>query len=59
MNCRICGKPVILQPSAQERAKKFGGRPKDYTRLFTVHGECAVKKRQQETLQLIRRITQS
>ncbi len=40
MNCSICNKPIILKPSAAERAKKFGGKPSDYTRLFTTHAEC-------------------
>lgn len=54
-NCNICGKPVILVPSAAERARKFGGKPDDYTNLFTVHGECLVDKRANAVLDLIRR----
>ena len=26
MKCTICEKPIILEPSASERAKKFGGK---------------------------------
>jgi hypothetical protein len=56
MNCKICNKPITLQPSAAERAKKYGGKPSDYTKLFTTHAECAVAKREQETLSLMRKI---
>lgn len=45
MNCTICGKPVVLVPSASERAKKFGGKPSDYTKLFTAHAACQLEKR--------------
>ena len=57
MNCTICGKPIVLIPSAAERARKFGGVPSDYTKLFTAHGECQVAKREAETVALMRRIT--
>jgi len=53
-NCTICNKPIKLVPSAKERADKHGGKPSDYTNLFTTHTECALKKRKQETLDLIR-----
>ena len=49
MNCTICNKPIILIPSAKERAKKFGGKPSDYTRLFTTHSQCALNKRKNDT----------
>lgn len=55
MNCTICGKPIQLVPSAKERAKKFGGKPSDYTKLFTTHADCLIEKRNQETLDLIRK----
>lgn len=55
-NCTICGKRVVLVPSAAERARRFGGKPSDYTKLFTEHAECVVKKRELETLELIRRL---
>lgn len=57
MNCTICTKPIVLVPSAQERADKFGGRASDYTRLFTTHSRCFVAKRNAETVQLIKRLT--
>lgn len=54
MNCTICGKPIILVPSAKERAEKFGGSPADYTKLFTEHADCTVRKREQEAIELMR-----
>lgn len=56
MNCTLCGKPIVLVPSAKERADKFGGRPSDYTSLFTQHTSCARAKRDQDTLALMRKI---
>jgi len=49
MNCTICPKPITLVPSAKDRAVKFGGRPNDYTRLFTSHAECFIAKRGADT----------
>ena len=57
MNCTICGRPIQLTPSAQERAKKFGGQPSDYIHLFTTHSVCAVAKRRNATYALMRRLT--
>ena len=59
MNCTICHKPIILVPSAKERAKKFGGKPNEYTKLFTEHAECVIAKRQRETSELIKRSQKS
>lgn len=56
MNCTICGKPVVLRPSAAERAAKFGGVPGDYTKLFTEHSKCTINKRNQDTLDLMRNL---
>jgi hypothetical protein len=53
-NCTICNKPVILVPSAQERAAKFGGTPGDYIGLFMTHSRCALEQRHADTLALIR-----
>ncbi len=55
-NCTICGKKIVLVPSAEERAVKFGGKASDYTKLFTTHSDCAVKQRSQESTDLMRRI---
>jgi len=53
--CTICGGPIELNPSAVERAKKFGGKPDDYTRRFTTHAQCEIDKRERETRELIAR----
>jgi len=53
--CKYCGKPVVLKPSAEERAKKYGETPTFYRRLFPNHGACEVKARENETLSLLRR----
>jgi len=53
MACRICKKKIALVPSAAERAKKFGGKPSDYTNLFTTHTDCFLKERKSGTLELI------
>ena len=54
--CTICGKEIVLVPSAAERAKKYGGVPSDYTNLFTSHSECQVKQRSQASTELMRKI---
>ena len=56
MKCIHCNKEIVLIPSAAERARKFGGQPSDYTRLFTAHSDCTIKARNEETLELIRRL---
>ena len=58
MNCNYCKKPVILVPSAAERAAKYGGKAKDYTNLFPYHSQCLIGARAKETSALIRRINQ-
>lgn len=55
MNCSICGKGITLIPSAVERAKKYGGKPSDYTKLFTAHLTCIVEKRNKDVSALIAR----
>ena len=55
MDCTICKKPIVLVPSAEERAKKFGGTPAFYTRLFTEHAACVLTRRATETSELIYR----
>lgn len=51
--CTICGKSIVLVPSAAERAEKYGGKPSDYTNLFTTHHACAIAQRNRETSELI------
>lgn len=55
-NCTICGKKIVLVPSAADRAKKFGGEASDYVKMFTTHSECAVNKRSQESTDLMRKL---
>lgn len=57
MNCKICGEPVVLVPSAAERAAKYGGSAKDYIALFTTHAACFIEKRRREVGELMRRLT--
>lgn len=57
MKCTICGKPVLLVPSAKERAKKYGGKPSDYTELFTEHSACTINKRNEDVLKLMRKMS--
>lgn len=54
MNCLYCGKKIVLVPSAQERARKYGGKPSDYTALFTIHAQCQIEKRNAMTLKFMR-----
>jgi len=56
MNCSICHKPILLSPSASERAKNFGGKPSYYTKLFTTHSDCFIENREADTRELIRKI---
>jgi hypothetical protein len=53
--CTICGKPIVLRPSANERARKYGQSSKYYLDIFTEHSECTVAKRERDTLDLIKR----
>lgn len=57
--CRICGKPVVLSPSAADRAKKYGGTAEDYYAMFPDHAECVIAKRSAESKDLMRRLTKS
>lgn len=59
MNCSICGKPIVLVPSAAERARRFGGKPEDYTKLFTEHSECLIEKRSAESVALMRKLRET
>lgn len=58
MNCTICGKPIVLSPSASERAAKdvTGKSAAYYTSLFTEHAQCALDKRNRDTADLMRRL---
>jgi hypothetical protein len=58
MNCTICHKPIVLVPSAAERAAKdtTGKTAAYYTGLFTEHAYCTLAKRKADTSALMRRI---
>lgn len=56
MKCTICGTAIVLVPSAAERAARYGGKAEDYTKLLSTHGSCAVKKRSDESVELMRSI---
>lgn len=47
MICKYCGKPVVLVPSAEERARKdVTGKSADYYRkLFPTHASCMLQYR--------------
>ena len=54
--CTICGKDVVLVPSAESRAKKYGGTPQDYLDLFPTHASCAVQKRSADAVATMHQI---
>ncbi len=58
MNFSICDLPVVLVPSAQERAAKdVTGKPASYyTAIFDTHADCTLKKRAEDVEDLIRRL---
>ena len=56
MKCSLCNKEIVLVPSAEERAKKYGGTAEFYRKLFTVHGECQVRKNKEESIQLMKKL---
>lgn len=61
MNCITCGKPIVLVPSAKERAAKdLSGKPASYyTKLFTEHSSCLIKRRNEGTSKLIESLNAS
>lgn len=56
MNCTICNQPIVLNPSAEKRAKMYGKTPAFYISLFRQHNQCALTKRAKETQLLIQAI---
>ena len=54
--CSICKKEIKLTPSAAERAKKYGGKPSDYSELFTSHSKCQALQNKEDVTDLMRRI---
>ncbi len=57
MKCSHCSMEIVLVPSAEERAKKsVGGQTADFfRRLFTIHANCQLKLRAEETQALLAR----
>ena len=55
MNCTICNKPIVLIPSASERAAKdvTGKSTQYYTSLFTTHVDCTLTKRTADLSKLL------
>lgn len=58
-NCNICNTPIVLVPSAEERARKYGGTPQHYINQFTAHADCIIKKRAQEAVELVRLLSKA
>lgn len=56
--CPHCDKPIILQPSAAERARKSGETPQYYRDLFPAHASCEVEARSRASEELMQRIAQ-
>lgn len=56
MDCKHCGKPIVLVPSAKERARRYGGKPEDYTRLFDYHAACTLALREKSLTELMARL---
>lgn len=58
MICRHCNKPVILVPSAAERARKdvTGKSAAYYTSLFPTHAECSIRYRDSGSTYLIPKV---
>ena len=55
--CPYCNQPIVLNPSATERAKSTGLPVSYYTNLFTSHSECAVAERSRQSSELMTQIT--
>lgn len=55
MRCTECGLPITLIPSAIERAAKdiAGNPPSFYTKLFTIHAQCQIDKRNKGVSELM------
>jgi len=56
MNCLHCHRPVVLSPTATERARRFGGSPQDYTNMFQYHSACTLELRARGVSDLMKRI---
>lgn len=56
--CNVCNKPIVLFPSAEDRAKKYGGTAAEYVAMFKTHAACAIAKRTADTYDLMQRINE-
>lgn len=54
--CKICGKKIVLTPSVSERVKKYGETPQFYRSIFQGHADCIIKKRSQESVDLMKKV---
>lgn len=54
MKCTHCNKEVVLVPSANERAIRYGETPEFYTKLFQMHVKCNLELRHKSTMELMR-----
>jgi len=52
--CSICGKPIVLVPSATARAHKLNCAVSEIDACFTTHSACLVAKRNAESTDLMR-----
>ncbi len=53
--CPTCNKPVILVPSAAERASKYDKTASYYRGLFKEHSACFIKRRNEDARALLRK----
>ena len=53
-DCKFCGKPVTLIPSAAERARKSGEHPSHFKALFPNHAECEIASRSKDSIDAAR-----
>lgn len=56
MKCAICGKSIVLVPSAEERAARdvTGKSAVYYRSLFSEHAECTLQRRHELTTLLMK-----
>ena len=54
--CKYCHNPVVLTPSAAERARRYGGTAAEYTALFPNHSACEVEARSKSARESMQRI---
>lgn len=55
--CSICKQDIVLVPSAEQRAKKYGETAEYYRSLFVSHVSCQLDHRKRSVLELMKRIS--